>query len=196
MSTLISHLRNALAPAFAPYPRDSRRAAAVALLLAQGEQGEYVLLVERAPHGQDPWSGNIALPGGKVEAHDSDPRTTAERETREEVGIDLRQAEYLGFLTEIVGAHLPVRVACFVYLLPQPTLPLTLSDELADAFWVPLATLMAPERQITAQVSFAGNQHQVPAIKLPHPGKPVLWGITYRLLQHFFTLHPEESCVT
>jgi hypothetical protein len=56
--------------------------------------------------------------------------------------------------------------------------------------------LTAAEQQIMAPVAFAGETHQVEAIKLPHPGKPVLWGITYRLLQQFFTLTPEESCVT
>ena len=194
MSNLITHLRNTLDPAPTPRPSDIRHAAAVALLLNCGKHGEEVLLIERAPHEQDPWSGNLAFPGGKVEAIDADPRTAAERETREEVGIDLRQADFLGFLTEIVGAHLPIRVACFVYLIDRPALPLTLSNEIADAFWVPLATLTAQERQITARVSFAGDEHLVPAIRLPQPDKPVLWGITYRLLQHFFTLHSEVSC--
>jgi hypothetical protein len=69
-----------------------------------------------------------------------------------------------------------------------------LSNEIADAFWVPLAVLRDPARQITAEVIFAAASQHVPAILLPQPGKPVLWGLTYRLLQHFFSLFPEEPC--
>lgn len=196
MPDLITRLRATL-PAAPPIGGQAshHRQAAVALILRHGSHGAELFLIERAPHDNDPWSGNIAFPGGKVEHTDATPRLAAERETREEIGIDLQHADYLGFLTEIIGAHLPIRVACFVYLLTEPP-ALTLNREIADAFWVPLAMLTAAEQQILAPVAFAGEIHQVEAILLPQPGKPVLWGITYRLLQQFFTLTPEESCVT
>jgi 8-oxo-dGTP pyrophosphatase MutT (NUDIX family) len=194
MSACITHLQSALAKEPAPTAPDNRRRSAVALLLRCGSQGEELFLVERAPHANDPWSGNLAFPGGKVEPADVALRAAAERETWEEVGISLATADYIGFLTEIVGAHLPVRVACFVYFLDGPPPTITRSHEIADAFWVPLALLREPARQITAQVTFAAATQDVPAILLPQPGKPVLWGITYRLLHHFFRLLPEEPC--
>lgn len=165
------------------------------MLLRQGDQGEEVFFIERAAHVDDPWSGNLAFPGGKVETGDQAPRDAAERETLEEVGIDLSQAEHLGFLTEITGAHLPVRVACFVYLLPGTPPVVMPNREIADTLWVPITVLTAPERQIQATVTFAGHDHQVPAIRLPQAGKPPLWGITYRLLQHLFANIMEEPCV-
>ena len=196
MSDLTNKLRSTLPQSPPAASADlERRRSAVALIMRQGPTGDEIFLIQRAPHESDPWSGNIAFPGGKVEPGDQTPRQAAERETREEVGIELEHADYLGFLTEIVGAHLPVRVACYVFLLTGPAPPLTLSREIADGFWVPLTLLLARENQVTAPVTFAGKTHQVPAIKLPHAGKPVLWGITYRLLQHFFALFPEETCV-
>jgi len=194
MSALITFLRTTLATAPTAAEADERRHSAVAMLLRCGSQGEEVFVIERAAHAADPWSGNLAFPGGKVEPQDRAPRQAAERETAEEVGIDLLQADYIGFLTEITGAHLPVRVECYVYLIPGPPPALSLNSEIADAFWVPLAVLREPARQITAQITFASKNQNVPAIRLPQPEKPVLWGLTYRLLQHFFSLLPEEPC--
>jgi 8-oxo-dGTP pyrophosphatase MutT (NUDIX family) len=160
---------------------------AVALLLRMGSDGPSVLFIERAFNEHDPWSGNIGFPGGRMDTGDSDLRHTAERETMEEVGISLVDAKMLGRLPDIVGANLPVRVACFVYLL-ESVGPLDLNAEVNDAFWVPLSVLTDPARQLTATVSFAGNTLEASAIKLPLPDKAVLWGITYRLIRQFIAI--------
>ncbi|NNL85157.1 MAG: NUDIX domain-containing protein, partial [Myxococcales bacterium] len=49
-----------------------------------------VLFIERARHPDDPWSGHMALPGGRLDPVDASLRAAAERETREEVGVELR----------------------------------------------------------------------------------------------------------
>lgn len=165
--------------------------AAVALVLRPGAHGPEALFIERAPRAGDPWSGDIGFPGGKVEAEDSGTRQTAERETREEIGLDLRGGRYLGCLSDIAGAHLPVLVSCHVYRVEK--LPLfVLSHEVRDLFWVSLADLNAPEHRIIAPVRFRGEMLERPAIRLPQPGKPVLWGITYRLVMEFLALFREE----
>lgn len=163
------------------------RCAAVAMLLRPENPSPELLLVQRASHADDPWSGDLGFPGGKVEAADGDPRRTAERETFEETGLDLGQAAYLGRLDDIAGAHLPIVVSCFVYSIDRPADP-QLSDELSDAFWVPLAELADPERNRQMPVRFRGEPLQRPAIVLADPARPVLWGITYRLLSRFFDL--------
>lgn len=184
----IDHIRSALST-FTPVdiPQDSRTPTAVALVLRQGTDGPELLFIERAAHDNDPWSGNIAFPGGKLESADASPRHTAERETLEELGIDLRQARLLGRLSDIIGANLPVRVACFVYELEE-THAFTLSNEVQDAFWVPLHLLYAPDCNQLRTVSFAGKALETPSIILPQPGKPVLWGITYRLVMQLAAL--------
>jgi 8-oxo-dGTP pyrophosphatase MutT (NUDIX family) len=166
--------------------------AAVALVLRPGAHGPEALFIERAPRAGDPWSGDIGFPGGKVEAEDSGTRQTAERETREEIGLNLRGGHYLGRLSDIAGAHLPVLVSCHVYRVEK--LPLfALSHEVSDLFWVSLADLKAPERSIIAPVIFGGEMLNRPAIRLPKPDKPVLWGITYRLIKEFLELFGEEN---
>jgi 8-oxo-dGTP pyrophosphatase MutT (NUDIX family) len=58
--------------------------AAVAILLVPDPDS--MLLIRRAERGDDPWSGQMGLPGGRRHATDPDLRHTAVRETLEEVG--------------------------------------------------------------------------------------------------------------
>lgn len=164
--------------------------AAVALILRGGTTGLEMLFIERATHDGDPWSGNLGFPGGKVEEMDEGPRFTAVREVREEIGLDLDNARYLGRLSDVAGAYLPVLVACFAYGV-RDTPPFILSNEIQDGFWVPLAELCSPERHVVAPVRYGGTTMDRPAILLPQPGKPVLWGLTYRLVMQFLELLKE-----
>jgi len=161
--------------------------AAVALVLREEPTGLQVLLIERASHENDPWSGNVCFPGGKVENGDGDARVAAERETLEEVGLDLTQALYLGRLSDISGAFRPIRVSCFVYGIRRVG-TLRLNYEVSDAFWVPLTELFDPARHCEATVHFAGRTLTSPAIRLPQDGKPVLWGLTYRMVEQLLEL--------
>lgn len=168
-------------------PDDHRKPTAVALLLTMERDGLSVFFIERAVDARDPWSGNIGFPGGRMGDGDVDLRNTAERETLEEVGVSLEGASLIGRLPDIVGAHLPVRVACFVYFL-ETMGPLSLNAEVNDAFWVPYSWLTDPDRHCTAQVGFAGETLSAPAIRLPQADKQVLWGITYRLITQFIAV--------
>ena len=175
---LLKHPR----PALRDIP--GHRRAAVALLLAETEAGGKILFIERATHPGDPWSGNIAFPGGKVEPDDRDARHAAERETLEELAIDLSAAKYLGRLSDFDGAHLPVLLSCFVYGVPQ-SLRFEANEEVKDAFWVLAADLVDIDRHGTHQFTFSGDRFESPCIRLPYEDKPVLWGLTYRLLMNF-----------
>jgi len=166
---------------------DSRTRAAVAMILRQADDDMEILFIERAADERDPWSGNLAFPGGKVEPGE-EPRQAAERETGEEIGLDLGAARFLGRLTDIAGAHLPVRVSCFVYGVQGGHMEPVLNGEVYDAFWVSMTDLTSAERHVIAPVRFAEEGFDVPAIRLPHPGKPVLWGLTYRLTIQFLEL--------
>lgn len=161
--------------------------AAVALLLRQSQHGLELLFILRAEFAGDPWSGNIAFPGGHIEAEDESARTAAERETFEEIGIDLQHAEFLGRIDDVAGAHLPVIVSCFSYIIAEST-PIIANQEINETFWVPLTDLANPERQRLHYVMFRGKQLERPAIDLLGPNRTVLWGITYRLVSHFMQL--------
>lgn len=171
---------------FSP-PVESRTHAAVALILRESERGIDVLFIERAPHDDDPWSGDLGFPGGKVEEDDFDPRRTAQRETFEEVGLDLTTATFLGQLDDIAGVHLPVQISCYVWGTTSET-GLVLNHEVSSAFWFPLSKLADPKRHGKFTVRFKGVPYLRPAIRILEPGKTVLWGITYRLVMQFLEI--------
>jgi 8-oxo-dGTP pyrophosphatase MutT (NUDIX family) len=168
-------------------PSDGAIRAAVAMVLRTAGTDLDVLFIERALHDGDPWSGDVGFPGGKVEQIDRDERAAAERETGEELGLDLSEARFLGHLADIDGAHVPVRVSCFVYGVSAPP-PIYPGDEVRSLFWVPLAHLQDPERHGIAPVRFSRDELVRPAIRLLEPGRPVLWGLTYRLVMQFLQI--------
>jgi 8-oxo-dGTP pyrophosphatase MutT (NUDIX family) len=186
----IAHILARHRPALLDLPTYTR--AAVALVLRAETDGLSMLFIERASLPDDPWSGDLGFPGGKVEEGESDIRLTAERETREEIGLDLREGCYLGRLSDVSGAYLPVLVSCFVYGVGNHP-PFVFSHEIRDAFWISHAGLISPERHVMARVSFGGKMLERPAIHLPQRGKPVLWGITYRLVVEFLELLKGEK---
>jgi 8-oxo-dGTP pyrophosphatase MutT (NUDIX family) len=168
-------------------PREHRTPTAVALILRDSLTGTEMLFIERARHERDPWSGNLGFPGGKIEEQDRDARRAAERETREEIGIDLENSRFLGRLSDIAGAHLPVLISCFVYGLETPA-HFSLSAEVNGVFWVPLDLLLDPGQHKTARVDFSGKTLNTPSILLPKQQNTPLWGITYRLVLQFLAI--------
>ena len=161
--------------------------AAVAMILRQGVRGPELLFIWRSLHEKDPWSGNLAFPGGKVKQGE-EPRQAAERETAEEIGIDLGEAVYLGEMPVVRGSYLPVRVSCFVYWFEGPLPKMVLNYEVQDTFWANLDDLDDSGQHSIAKVTFRGEEFESPAIRLSWPGSPVLWGLTYRLAMHFLEL--------
>ncbi len=160
-----------------------RPRAAVALLLREGPRGLELLFIERAKHPDDPWSGHMAFPGGRVDPGDPDERAAAERETLEEVGIALDRAEVLGQLDDIQGraAGRPRRlvISAFVYAAPPGARPCA-NYEVESAFWVPIGHLLEDQRHV--DTPFARG---FPGIQVGEPDRHVVWGLTYRFLELF-----------
>ncbi|MEO9175299.1 MAG: CoA pyrophosphatase [Gaiellales bacterium] len=153
------------------------RPAAVLLCI----RADSVLLLRRAQHPLDPWSGHVSLPGGRFEGADAGLLETALRETHEEVGLDLtRTGRVLGALGEFAGRGSGVRairIAAFVAELSGP-IELTLSGEVASAHWVPLDEL----EETTALVTELRGP--VPAYRpAVDGGELVVWGITFGILE-------------
>ena len=160
--------------------------AAVALILIE-RQGLEALFIKRAARAGDPWSGQVALPGGRYEPEDADLFHTAMRETREETGVDLTRAERLGVLDDLyprTPTLPPVRVRPFVFTIPAAPL-LVISDEVERAFWVPLARFAEPGTRRDVKLIVRGEPRVFPAYDL---GDDVIWGLTERILTPFLTL--------
>jgi 8-oxo-dGTP pyrophosphatase MutT (NUDIX family) len=166
------------------------RRAAVALIFRAGEGGAPELLfIKRADYPADPWSGQVAFPGGREEAGDANLADTAVRETREETGIDLRKdGTVIGTLDDLrpqTTTGLPaIIVRPYVVLLNRAD-SLLLSDEVALAFWVPLEELRQAGSWRDTSVFARGIQMTRRAF---HHDQHVIWGMTERILAQLLAL--------
>jgi 8-oxo-dGTP pyrophosphatase MutT (NUDIX family) len=168
-------------------PVNERGHAAVAMLLREGRLVPEVLFIIRAKHERDPWSGNIGFPGGRLDHSAELPHQAAERETLEELSYDLGHANRLGRLDDLYGAIMPVLVSCFVYHVAGPV-ALSPNHEVERTFWCPLTKLLEPHRHRRKKFYYRGLERTHPVVELLDRSDPLLWGITYRLLQNFFTV--------
>ena len=163
------------------------RPAAVALVLLEGPQGLEILLIRRAERADDPWSGQIALPGGRYDVGDGDLFATAVRETHEETGVDLSGAERLGVLDDLyprTSTLPPVVVRPFVFGLAQRS-ALVPSDEVQRAFWLPLRRLSEPGVRREVTLTLRGAVRTFPAYLVDDD---LIWGMTERILTPFVDL--------
>lgn len=160
-----------------------RDAAVTVIFRIAADDALELLMIERASYAGDPWSGHVAFPGGRSEPADASLLDTAMRETREEIGVDLRaDGRIFGALARLhpMTPRLPpIAIAPFVALLTREV-PLALSEEVAGAFWVPLATLQRADVSHDVEIPVGGALRTVRAFV--HGGYTI-WGLTERILR-------------
>ena len=183
----LDDVRRALARAPVPAAPEGGglRRAAVALVLREGDAGLELLFIRRAEHPLDPWSGQMAFPGGRAEPGDADLAATAVRETLEEIGLDLGAAERLGALDEVraMARMRPMNLTIlpFVFHAPERA-ELRLSEEVTSVHWLPLTPLLGEDLRSTMDYVHEGAALQFPCVRVEDV---VIWGLTYRMLLAF-----------
>ncbi|HEX7118826.1 MAG TPA: CoA pyrophosphatase [Longimicrobiales bacterium] len=174
-------------------PRDPDvQEAAVALVLRPREELE-LLLIQRAEHEHDPWSGHMALPGGRREPEDGDLVATAFRETHEETGVPLaRTGSLLGRLDELLPGNprLPrILIAPYVVGVPADTNAVPDPREVAAALWIPLPALRDPEAVSEILIELEDGHRAYPSLRYR---EYEIWGLTHRILTQFLAV--AEDC--
>ena len=161
--------------------------AAVAAILRDCPGGAELLLIRRAAREGDPWSGHMALPGGRQQPEDADIFQTAVRETLEEVGLDLsKEAALIGRLDVIEAVSRMRRVGLtispFVFAVEgEPELHTNV--EVEEVLWTPLAPLFEGTASTSMHYDVDGSTLKLPAWDVR--GR-IVWGLTYRMLQGLF----------
>jgi 8-oxo-dGTP pyrophosphatase MutT (NUDIX family) len=166
------------------------RYAAIALVLRPSANGEpELLMIKRAEAENDPWSGHIACPGGRMDPGDRDLEHTAIRETWEETGVDLaRDGVVLGTLDDIsprTPSLPPLVIRPFVAVV-KPEIIIVESIEVAEVFWVPLAAIRATDAWGTGLVRIRGTGER--EVDVFRHGDYTVWGLTHRALTQFLML--------
>lgn len=167
-----------------------RHDAAVAVIEWMHPDGESdFLLLQRARRSSDPWSGQLAFPGGRVESGDADLFATCVRETWEECALRLERANCVATLPlAYAGRHHgnPLAVQPFHFRIHEcPDLVLD-AREMEAAFWV--------RRSEFSWAGHHGYRVPLPGMRQEYPGFAVgshfLWGFTYGVLRDLVGFPP------
>jgi 8-oxo-dGTP diphosphatase len=156
--------------------------AAVAILIREEADDYETLLVRRAIVPGDPWSGDIAFPGGKRMRDDRTLRDTVIREVQEETGIDLGSLTYIGGLPVMFSSMKPDRDVLPIVYLYEGRPEIRLNPELTAYRWVHLKELR--EGRTTAKI----KEWEGEVFKL---GEDIIWGLTYRMLNKLLEMLDE-----
>jgi 8-oxo-dGTP pyrophosphatase MutT (NUDIX family) len=161
--------------------------AAVTIILREAREGVELLIIKRAEREGDPWSGHLALPGGRADATDRNLLATAARETQEEIGVNLLDGgRFLGRLplVDTRNARLPdLEITPFVALAP-PDFSVRLNGEVHSTFWVSIDALKRDGASIEYRFQHGDLILKRPAY--PSEGGPI-WGITERIITSFLS---------
>jgi 8-oxo-dGTP pyrophosphatase MutT (NUDIX family) len=158
-------------------PSAALRAAAVLVPLIDRKDGMTVLLTQRTAH-LSAHAGQIAFPGGRIEADDPDAIAAALRETEEEVGLPRDRVTVIGRLdTYVTGTGFEITPIVGII---EPPYPLTIDPfEVAEAFEVPLSYILDPHNHNRTERESAGRTRIF--FVLPYEGRNI-WGATAGML--------------
>ena len=151
--------------------RDYREAAVLIPITDRVEPG--VILTQR-PEWLRSHAGQVAFPGGKIDANDADAIAAALREAEEELAMPREHVSVLGE-ADIYHTGSGYRIAPVVGIIP-PDLPLVANpEEVSDWFEVPLAFLLDPANLERRQGIWQGQNRQY--YDMTWQGRRI-WGIT------------------
>lgn len=156
------------------------RSASIALVFRGEGEAEEILLIRRAERDGDPWSGQVAFPGGMVSASDRSFEETARRETAEEVGLELSEgrASFRGYMREFRTNTRDILVVPSVFELlgVQDTRP---NAEVASCEWASLKELAEESARSWYIPPGSPGDARFPCIR---HRELVIWGQTERVL--------------
>jgi len=173
---LLRSVKSKLTPGEPPEP-PGEVMASVAITLAGPSMK--TLMIKRAEREGDPWSGQIAFPGGRRERQDRSLLETATRETKEEVGIDLRRsAVYLGHLGAFRTHTGTMLVAPCAFLMKKVE-RVEPNAEVSSYRWIPMGVFLNENSRSTYALKRGGESVNLPAYVNQDY---VIWGLSYMMI--------------
>jgi 8-oxo-dGTP pyrophosphatase MutT (NUDIX family) len=161
------------------YPLEPKPAAVLVPVVMRKEPT--LLLTERSTALRQ-HSGQIAFPGGRVDATDESVLAAAYREAEEEIGLESRFISPLGYLDAYLSNSNYLVIPVVAQVSPSYTLSLN-PHEVADAFEVPLSFLMDPARHELHSREWKGRIRRYYA--MPYEGR-YIWGVTAGIIRNLY----------
>jgi 8-oxo-dGTP pyrophosphatase MutT (NUDIX family) len=165
--------------------RPVRPAAVLIPVVDRTEPG--VILTQRTAHLPN-HAGQVAFPGGSIDPSDASPAAAALREAHEEIGLDPRLVEPIGYL-DLYLTFSGYRILPLVgRVAPHYAFKLS-TQEVDDVFEVPLAFLMDAENHALQSKEWKGIMRRFYA--MPY-GERYIWGVTAGILRNLYERMYEE----
>jgi 8-oxo-dGTP pyrophosphatase MutT (NUDIX family) len=144
-------------------------------------------------------SGQIALPGGKIDAEDASPIATALREANEEIGLPTANCEVIGALSRHETGT-GFEITPIVALVNPDYSPVLSEEEVSEIFEVPLMHILNPQNHNHHELSWTNEDgpqtrdwYGIPSIDTGGKERHI-WGVTARVLRNFYEhLHGEPT---
>ena len=165
-------------------PENAVKAAVLILLYPDASGNWSIVLIQRKPHKLDRHSGQISLPGGRLEPEDPGPDYAAAREAEEEVGVPARDIKLLGNLTDL---YIPVSgymVHPFVGVVDFTPSFYPQETEVAGILEAPLPLLLSPDTIKFGSIKLS-NDFVLSSVPYFDVKGHVVWGATAMILNEF-----------
>ncbi|MGB3591900.1 MAG: CoA pyrophosphatase [Nonlabens sp.] len=158
-----------------------KKASVVMLVYPKKEENYFVLIKRVTSTGKH--SGQIAFPGGRRESIDQDNMTTAIRELKEEIGVEIDRNNVLQAGTPLYIPPSNYMVYPFLAFAKAEPKFIAQESEVAGIIEVPLSSLLNPESITTTTISNNYMENlQVPSFMFE---EVVVWGATAMMLNEF-----------
>ncbi len=170
--------------------KNSREGSVLVLLYMRNEVPHFMLTLRQSYDGIH--SGQISLPGGKIEATDANPVAAALRETEEEIGVSSKSIEIIGELTELYIPPSNFLVHPVVGFLK--TIPNFIRDEKEVAELIDVATSVLHTEELRQQkimdLSRGAKSLDLKQVHVPffNINGHHVWGATAMILSEFAEL--------
>ncbi|MCC6690809.1 MAG: CoA pyrophosphatase [Bacteroidia bacterium] len=151
------------------------------LILIYPQSGCLQTVAMLRPDYGGPHSGQVSFPGGKYEESDGSLENTALRETSEELGLDTKNIEVLGGLTDL---YIPIsNFNVYPFLAVMDSAPVFLPDtkEVKRVIKIPLSDILnnANIKRKPIMMALIGKEIEMPYFDLQGE---TIWGATAMML--------------